>query len=150
MAYNQKQIETIFELICERIEVGQSVNLILKDSDMPSSRTFWKWLDEDEEKVKKYARAKDVYSDKMFEDLVLIADGTSTDVYQDEKGEDQINHDIIQRDRLRIDARKWTLSKLNPKKYGDNQKEPGATVNYNVNVDKDEIKGILDDFNNEL
>lgn len=28
--------------------------------------------------------------------------------------------------------------------------EPTATVNYNVNVDKNEIKGILDDFNSEL
>ena len=121
MAYSEKEKESIFNTICERIEQGESVNLILKDSDMPSSRTFWKWLDEDEEKVKKYARAKEFYADKMFEDLVLIADGTSEDVCIDEKGVEQVNHDIIQRDRLRIDARKWALSKLNPKKYGDKQ-----------------------------
>jgi len=44
MAYTKKQIDSIFDSICERIEQGQSVNLILKDSDMQSSRTFWKWL----------------------------------------------------------------------------------------------------------
>jgi hypothetical protein len=26
---------------------------------------------------------------------------------------------VVQRDRLRIDTRKWLLSKLEPKKYGD-------------------------------
>ena len=150
MAYSQEQIDSIFAIVCKRIEEGEAVRNILKDKDMPSTSTFFMWLDSDDSKSKQYARAKEVYADKMFDDLVLIADSTSNDVYQNEKGEDQVNHDVIQRDRLRIDTRKWTLSKLNPKKYGDNQKEPGATVNYNVNVDKDEIKGILDDFNNEL
>ena len=29
------------------------------------------------------------------------------------------NHNVINRDRLRVDARKWAASKLAPKKYGD-------------------------------
>ena len=30
-----------------------------------------------------------------------------------------LNGEHIQRSRLRVDTRKWYLSKLNPKKYGD-------------------------------
>lgn len=119
MAYSDKEIKKIFDTICKRITEGESVKTILKDKDMPSSQTFWKWLEEDEKKSNQYARAKEIYADKVFEDIVLIADGTSDDVYVDEEGVEQVNHNIIQRDRLRIDARKWHLSKLNPKKYGD-------------------------------
>ena len=38
------------------------------------------------------------------------ADGSTTEV---------VNGEHIQRSRVRIDARKWLLSKLAPKKYGD-------------------------------
>lgn len=119
MAYSKKEIESIFNTICDRIIKGESVNTILKDEDMPSSQTFFKWLNESEEKSKKYARVKEVYADTVFEDIILIADGTDSDILTDEEGRQQVNHNIIQRDRLRIDARKWHLSKLNPKKYGD-------------------------------
>ncbi|HEY5808152.1 MAG TPA: hypothetical protein VIT67_09310, partial [Povalibacter sp.] len=31
----------------------------------------------------------------------------------------RIDHDVIARSRLRVDARKWYAGKLHPKKYGD-------------------------------
>lgn len=133
MAYSKKQIEDIFNFICERIENGESVKSILRDKDMPSSQTFWKWLKEDEEKSNQYARAKEIWADIVFDDIMLIADGTDTDVLIDENGIEQVNHNIIQRDRLRIDARKWALSKMNPKKYGD------KTINENKNEHSGEI-----------
>lgn len=137
MAYSDDEIKSIFNIICDRIIDGESVKTILKDKDMPSSKTFWKWLDEDKDKVNQYARAKEIYADKVFEDIVLIADGTNEDVYVDEDGIEQTNHNIIQRDRLRIDARKWHLSKLNPKKYGDkiDMTSNGQTITPTLNID---------------
>jgi len=119
MAYSQKEIKSILDLVCSRLEEGESLRNILRDDIMPSTSTFFRWIDDDEEKAKQYARAKELYADKVFDDIVLIADGTDDDVFVDENGIEQTNHNIIQRDRLRIDARKWHLSKLNPKKYGD-------------------------------
>lgn len=119
MAYNPEEIESVFNIICDRIIEGESVKTILKDKDMPSSKTFWKWLNEDEEKVNQYARAKELMAESMFEDIILIADGTDDDVLVDEDGVQQTNHNIIQRDRLRIDARKWNLSRMFPKKFGE-------------------------------
>jgi hypothetical protein len=119
MRYSEEQVNDIFDSICERIECGEAVRNILKGEDMPSSRTFFKWLEEDEYKVKQYARAKDIYAEAMFEDIILISDGTDDDVLTDEDGVKQVNYNVIQRDRLRTDNRKWALSKLNPKKYGD-------------------------------
>ena len=119
MAYNKKEIDDIFDAVCDRIEEGEAVRTILRDEDMPSSRTFFKWLEQDEEKVKQYARAKELYAEGMFEDVILISDGSGDDIILDEDGVENVNHKVIQRDRLRTDNRKWALSKLNPKKYGD-------------------------------
>ncbi|WP_203228812.1 hypothetical protein, partial [Flavobacterium sp. LMO6] len=50
---------------------------------------------------------------------IEIADKQSEDVGEDENGNKVINHNIVQRNRLQIDARKWALSKMLPKKFGD-------------------------------
>lgn len=132
MAYNKEQIYNIFLIICKRLEEGEAIRNILKDKDMPSTSTFFMWLDSDNEKSKQYARAKEVYAETMFDELIGIADNTSTDILINEKGEEQINHEVIQRDRLRIDARKWTLSKLNPKKFGDNKTVDLTTLGQSI------------------
>lgn len=119
MAYSKKEKYKIFEKICLRIIEGEAVRTILLQDDMPAMETFWRWMKEDEELSKQYARAKELFAEGMFEDIILISDGTDDDVLIDEEGKEQINHNVIQRDRLRSDNRKWVLSKLNPKKYGD-------------------------------
>lgn len=119
MAYSQKEIEEIFDKVCERIENGEAVRTILKDKDMPDSVTFYKWVDNDKNKLKQYARACEARAEEMFEDILKIVDATEDDVIVDENGNFITNHNIIQRDRLRADARKWMLSKMMPKKYGD-------------------------------
>jgi hypothetical protein len=86
---------------------------------MPSSRTFFAWLDLYPEKVKQYARATELRAEAIFDDILSIADQNERDTYINEFGIEIINSDVIQRSRLRIDARKWVLSKLNPKKFGD-------------------------------
>lgn len=119
MAYSKKEIEDIFNSICKRIEEGESLRAVLKDEEMPSSRTFYKWLDEDELKVKQYARACEKRSDVIFEDLINIADNTGKDLIVLPDGREVVDNAVIARDRLRVDTRKWMLAKMNPKKYGD-------------------------------
>ena len=55
----------------------------------------------------------------IFEEALDIADSFDKDVIIDKEGNEIINHNVINRDRLRVDTRKWFLSKLNPKKYGE-------------------------------
>jgi hypothetical protein len=119
MAYSNKEKENILKTVCERIVSGEAVRNILKDKDMPAYATFFDWIDEDKEKLKQYARAKELYAESVFEDIILISDGSGDDLLIDENGIEQVNHQVIQRDRLRVDSRKWALSKMNPKKYGD-------------------------------
>lgn len=72
---------------------------------MPAASTIFKWLASNEEFAEQYARAKEAQADAMADEIVDIADG--------DNGADP------QRDRLRVDARKWVAAKLKPKKYGD-------------------------------
>jgi hypothetical protein len=63
--------------------------------------------------LQQYARAKDEQSDLLVEEMIDIAEHTE----EDHTAFTGIN--VIQRDKLRIDTRKWIASKLKPKKYGD-------------------------------
>lgn len=119
MSYSPEEIEKKFDLIIKDIEEhGKSVRQSLEG--YLSSSTFYKWIDEDEEKAKRYARACEARADKIFEEILEIADKQGEDVIgEDEYGNQIINHNVINRNRLQFDARKWVLGKMNPKKYGD-------------------------------
>lgn len=122
MAYSKEQVKEIFDKICQRIEEGESLRSVLRDKDMPSSRTFFKWIDEDEEKVKQYARSTSIRADLIFDEILEISDNTIEGSVIHVKGdgtEEVRTGDMLGHRRLQVDARKWILSKMNPKKYGD-------------------------------
>lgn len=119
MAYSKEDIDKIFNYVCSEIEKGRALRNVLKDDGMPSTSTFYEWLDNDDVKSKQYARATSVRADIIFDDILSIADENTNDTYINDNGIEVVNNDVIQRSRLRIDSRKWVLSKLNPKKYGD-------------------------------
>ncbi|MDM1049402.1 hypothetical protein [Sphingobacterium hotanense] len=86
--------------------------------DNLSPSTVLNWI-EAFEKHEQYARAREDRADNIFEEILDIVDCEDHDMGIDEKGNPRVNHDVIQRDRLRVDARKWMLGKMQPKKYGD-------------------------------
>lgn len=118
MAYTQEKKDECFDWIISEIESGKSLISALNTNGMPSTSTFYIWLEEDSEKSKRYARACEARELLIFDEILTIADKQDADV--DEKdGVEVINHNVINRNRLQIDARKWVLGKMNPKKYGD-------------------------------
>ena len=118
MTYTQKEKEKIFTKVCFRIESGEAVRTVLKDKDMPDSKTFYDWMKKDDKLLQQYARATTERAICMFEDMLDIADSVDGDVMIVD-GKEVTNHHKIQRDRLRVDTRKWALSKLMPSKYGE-------------------------------
>jgi hypothetical protein len=119
MAYSKEEIEKLFDSICEDIENGLSLRAVLRKPETPSSQTFFKWIDKDEEKAKQYARATKLRADAVFDEILDIADNVGNDIITTPSGEEVVNNAVIARDRLRVDARKWAVAKMNPKKYGD-------------------------------
>lgn len=81
-------------------------------------QTLLKWLNEDADFSAQYARAKELQMDFMAEEILVIADdGTRDDIITDNGAIP--NHEWMARAKLRIDTRKFLMSKLAPKKYGD-------------------------------
>jgi hypothetical protein len=112
VVWKDEKKESAVSAILDRIREGESVRSILDKADrnlLPSFVTFCEWLNEDAELAKHYSFACEVRAEKIFEEVLSIADGNN-----------QIDEPInVQRDRLKIDARKWVLGKMMPKKYGD-------------------------------
>lgn len=120
MAYSEDEIDTIFKRIINAISNdNMSLRAALRMDGMPASETFFKWIDADKEKTKQYARACEQRADNIFEEILEIADDSSNDVIITEDGIPTVNSEFVQRSKLRVDARKWMLGKMNPKKYGD-------------------------------
>jgi len=117
MAYSVEERESILNTIFDTIESGKSLRYALIQTKLSSS-TFFIWIDEDIEKSKQYARVTELRAEALLDEMFDIVDETSNDTVVTDKGESP-NGEWMQRSRLRYDARKWLVSKLNPKKYGD-------------------------------
>ena len=105
--------------ICERIADGQSLRSICRCLDMPAQSTVFKWLSENSKFSEQYAHAREAQADTLADELIDISDDSSRDTYKDSDGIERVDHDHINRSRLRVDTRKWIASKLKPKKYGE-------------------------------
>ena len=117
--YNEKKRVELINTICKEMAKGRSLRSVLRDEGMPHHTTFFSWIDDNKERLAQYARAREDRADSIFEDMFDIADSQQKDVITLEDGKEVVNHDVIQRARLRVDTRKWILSKMQPKKYGD-------------------------------
>ena len=87
---------------------------------MPPESTVRKWALEDRDGFSaQYATAREIGYQSMADELLDIADDSSGDVQSDEDGNKKFNGEFASRSRLRVDTRKWLLSKALPKVYGD-------------------------------
>lgn len=123
IVWNKEKKEKAIKIILDKISIdGCSVRSILdKDRDktkLPSRRVFNDWLRNDDVLSTHYARVCEARAESLFEEILEIADDSTMDK-KNIKGEDVVDTEVVQRSRLRIDARKWVLSKMQPKKYGD-------------------------------
>jgi hypothetical protein len=97
--------ERIAEALLGRIAMGESLKAICRDEGMPSHWAVLRRLGADEEFAARFAKARALQADALFEELQVIADAG--------------NPSDATRARLRVDTLKWRLARMNPKKYSD-------------------------------
>lgn len=110
------------EVICDRIAEGESLRSICKGDDMPDKTTVLRWLRRHEEFRTQYAQAREDQAELLLDEILEIADDATNDFMTITKGDASYeveNKEWTSRSKLRVDARKWAMSKLAPKKYGD-------------------------------
>lgn len=113
----------IAERICVELASGRTLRDVCRDEGMPPESTVRLWVQDDREGfAAHYTRAREIGYHAMAEDLLEIADDARND-WMLRRGEGdagyEANGEHIQRSRLRLDTRKWLLSKALPKVYGD-------------------------------
>jgi hypothetical protein len=118
----------IVEAICLRLADRESLRSICRDPTMPRLPLVYDWLNTYPDFVKRYARACELRTEAYFEEYYEAATDGSNDWYDRQiynaKGElvrteRTVDPEVVARSRLRCDALKWMMGKLNPKKYGD-------------------------------
>ena len=110
-----------FDAICLLVSKGKALRNAVKIYHI-STTDFYKIADSDNALKERYVRACEDRATAIFEDIIDISDDSSLDTTIIEKNGQTIeveNKEWVNRSKLRVDARKWILSKMNPKKYGD-------------------------------
>jgi Asp-tRNA(Asn)/Glu-tRNA(Gln) amidotransferase B subunit len=94
--------------ILSRISMAESVRRICEDEGMPDIDTIYQWLFKDLNGfAERYARAKQEAMELKSEEIEQIVDSVQKDTAS------------IAKARLQVDTKKWLMSKLAPKKYGE-------------------------------
>lgn len=114
--------------ICAELAQGKSLRSISRDNDWcPAPATIFEWIRTKEGFLNQYEQAKRESADAMAEDMLEIADNEAGNPLVVEgvpmviDGKPVIVKDSpsVAHARLRVDTRKWLMSKMMPKKYGD-------------------------------
>lgn len=113
--YSTEKAMTIIERMCD----GESLRSICRDESMPHMSTVILWKSKHPEFSDQYETAMRTRAQHLFDELLEIADDNSRDTYVDDHGNERTNTEVVARSRLKVDTRKWALSKMIPKLYGD-------------------------------
>lgn len=136
--------------ILRRLAEGESLRGICKDEGFPVASTVLSWVTEEPGSDgfgEQYTRARAAGYALLADEIIEISDDSSKDVQFTERGE-SMNAEFVARSRLRVDSRKWMLSKMLPKVYGEKvahevggvDGKPIQTENVNVTVPLDGIE----------
>lgn len=107
--------------ICEQLADGNSLRSICQAEGMPNRSTVARWLATNEQFRDQYAHACEMRQEELFDQIIEIADTPMVGQKSVSKatGLEITEADMIEHRRLQVEARKWTLGKMAPKKYGD-------------------------------
>ena len=159
--------QVVAEYVCTQLKAGRSLDDICKrDAGMPDTGTFMQWLAEDSPPgvSREYAQAREIGYALLAEEIIKLSDKTGewVEVHKTDKdgrplfdkaGQPimdrvhvPLSADVIAHKRLQIDTRKWMLSKMLPKVYGDRvtQEHTGAGGGP-IALAAVDLKGLSDD-----
>ena len=116
------EYEQIFERVIEDIYRGKSLqSLIADDYRLISYEDFLRWIKRDPTRHERFKEAQEMRTEFIAGEILEIADGVGAI--------DPSSNDTVNRDKLRIDTRKWLMGAHNRKRYGESKQiELAGTV----------------------
>ena len=113
----------ISQSVLDGMRSGLSAFKACQAAGVPQS-TFSRWVDDDAILAENYTRAREDLIELMANEVLELSDkdvGLQPDGKKDWAA--------VQKHKLQVDTRKWLLSKLAPKKYGDKIEVSGDPTN---------------------
>lgn len=123
MAARKHDREAISAIVLEEMSNGLSTFKACEKAGVPHS-TFMLWLRDDTELANSYARAREDLIERIANEVIELSDA-DVGLLPDGKKD----WAAVQKHKLQVDTRKWLLSKLAPKKYGDKIELSGDAQN---------------------
>jgi hypothetical protein len=116
----------VADRILDELMNGRTLVDVCKDPDTPAVSTVNHWAVNDREGfAARYSRAREIGCHTMADQMLEIVDDRSNDWIvrraNDGTTETILDPERVARARLRCDVRRWLLSKMLPKAFGDRQ-----------------------------
>lgn len=120
MADRKYDRDVLVPEICGRLAKGEPLAVICRDIGIPR-RTVNEWRLVDESIARQFDDARDDGYDAIAQECMSIADDGRRDYATSEDGREVVDHDHIQRSKLRVETRLKLLAKWDPRRYGEKQ-----------------------------
>ncbi len=116
--------QEVAELICAELEKGRTLRDICRAPSMPDESTVRLWIRHDRNGfAARYKLARETGCDALVDEMKEIADDESGDLMERQKPSGEVelvpNQVKVSRARVRLDHRRWLVSKIAPRRYGD-------------------------------
>jgi len=162
--------KALMNALCPLLESGMSLTAACyKVPDCPPSSQILDWISTDPALAEQYAHARELGYKMIADEILAISDENYTIIEEDILDEDgqpmlddrgnrlqrtvkaPISNEALARNRLRVDSRKWMLSKMLPKVYGDKiQTEHVGKDGGPVQLAAVDLKNLSDEELNQL
>lgn len=114
--------QQVADSVCNLLAQGKSLRAACADVSA-SPVTILRWVKAHEGFSEQYAHARELGYMLLADEIIAIADTpvVATKSVSKASGLEITEGDAVDRSRLMVDARKWMLSKMLPKVYGEKQ-----------------------------
>jgi hypothetical protein len=119
----ERDKDAICQAVLQGMRNGLSAFKSCQEAGVPQS-TFNRWVDADAKLAEDYAHAREDLIERIANEVMELADSDVPEI-----GEGKRDWQAIQQRKLQVDTRKWLLSKLAPKKYGEKLEVSGDPSN---------------------
>ena len=125
-----REYEQIFERVIEDIFRGRSLkSLTEEDARDISYEGFLRWIKTDPHRHERFREAQEMRTEFLAKEILDIADGIESI--------DPNSSDTVNRDKLRIETRKWIMGAHNRKRYGESKQiDVGGTISITEALDQ--------------
>jgi hypothetical protein len=144
MKYKDSEKQKLVDKVCTMMSGGLPCGKSCVKSGVPKS-TFLGWVKAGGSFADQYASAREAMIHAIAEEVLAISDSEPVTIV-DQHGISRYDSAAVQHQRLRVDSRKWLLSKMMPKVYGDKTTQEVTGANGGpLTITALDLKNLTDD-----